>query len=137
MRTTLKRGIGRATAVNGNGRSVLPPTILSTVNRYEQPHHRRSAWRRVGAVLVWMLVAASSLVLASAAGAYLYFHESISAVAAHSKDVKLASKHLDIPLPNAAYRYLMAPRSRRSAKSATCGAELPSTSSMRSKDSRS
>jgi LCP family protein required for cell wall assembly len=100
MRTTLKRGIGRTTALNGNGRAVLPPTILSSVNRYEQPVPRPSAWRRIGAILVWVLVAASSLVLASAAGAYLYYHESISAVAAHSKDVKLASKHLDIPLPD-------------------------------------
>ena len=36
----------------------------------------------------------------AAGGAYLYCHQSVAAVAAHSKDVKLAAKHLDIPLPN-------------------------------------
>ena len=100
MRTTLKRGIGRSTAVNGNGHSVLPPTILSTVNRYQQPHVQRTLWRRAGRFFLWLGVVLSSLALASAAGAYLYFHESIAAIGAHSKDVKLASKHLDIPLPH-------------------------------------
>src|SRR5205823_12700456 len=36
----------------------------------------------------------------SGGGTYLYYHQSVAAVAAHSKDVKLAAKHLDIPLPN-------------------------------------
>ena len=31
MRTTLKRGMGRGAAVNGNGRAVLPPTAVSPV----------------------------------------------------------------------------------------------------------
>jgi LCP family protein required for cell wall assembly len=102
MRTTLKRGIGRATAVNGNGRAVLPPTIDAPppVTRYEQPRVVRSPWRRVGRVLLYLGSFAAMLALASAGGAYLYYHESISQIGAHSKDVKLASKHLDIPLPN-------------------------------------
>ena len=37
MRTTLKRGIGRGAAVNGNGRAVIPPGALSPVTLYRQP----------------------------------------------------------------------------------------------------
>jgi LCP family protein required for cell wall assembly len=164
MRTTLKRGIGRGTA-NGNGHSVLPPSIFSPIRRYEQPYVRRGTEKTliallgivlgvllgialaaaitttvetghlevtptlqaaaigVGALVVLTLVAAivgrrsaiarrAALVgawlcavalmvdVGAAAGAYLYFHQSVAAVVAHSKDVKLASKHLDIPLPN-------------------------------------
>src|SRR6266536_2506469 len=73
MRTTLKRGIGRSAGANGNGQAVLPPAILSP------------------AVL---------LGLGSAGGAYLYYHESVQAVAAHSKDVKIAQKALHIVRAN-------------------------------------
>ena len=100
MRTTLKRGIGRATAVNGNGHAVLQPTIAPPVTRYEQPRVVRSRWRRVGRIVLWLGSFASLLAFASAGGAYLYYHESIGQIGAHSKDVKLASKQLDIPLPN-------------------------------------
>ena len=37
MRTTLKRGYGRAAAANGNGRAVLPPAVASPITRYAQP----------------------------------------------------------------------------------------------------
>jgi LCP family protein required for cell wall assembly len=172
MRTTLKRGIGRATGGNGNGRAVLPPAIFSPVRRYRQPFTRRGAESALiallgavmgallgvglaaavaqavehghvtvglplklaaGAVAVVLAVALASTTLArraarldrrsprwerialgagwvcafalivdvgSAGGAYLYYHQSVAAVVAHSKDVKLAAKHLDIPLPN-------------------------------------
>jgi hypothetical protein len=36
------------------------------------------------------------LALGSAGGAYLYYHESVTAVAAHTKDVKVAQKALHI-----------------------------------------
>jgi LCP family protein required for cell wall assembly len=41
MKTTLKRGIGRATAANGNGHAVFPPAIVSPIRRYRQPFRRR------------------------------------------------------------------------------------------------
>jgi LCP family protein required for cell wall assembly len=100
MRTTLKRGIGRSAGANGNGHAVLPPTILSPVTRYTQPRKPRNRWllalKLFGSFLALVCLAA----LGAAGGAYLYYHESVQAVAAHSKDVKIASKHLDVPLPN-------------------------------------
>lgn len=101
MRTTLKRGVGRGASHNGNGKSVFPPGALSTVTRYRQPDPPRSSalgffWR---IVLVALLVL-SSLVLAIAGGAYLYFHQSVASVRAHTASVVRASKTLDVPLPN-------------------------------------
>ena len=43
MRTTLKKGIGRAAELNGNGHAVLPPSVLTRMTRYRQP--KRSALR--------------------------------------------------------------------------------------------
>jgi hypothetical protein len=37
MRTTLKRGVGRAAAGSGNGKAVFPPGAVSAVTRYRQP----------------------------------------------------------------------------------------------------
>jgi LCP family protein required for cell wall assembly len=96
MRTTLKRGIGRSAGANGNGHAVLPPAILSPVTRYAQPPKKRSRWLLVGKIFVGLLALVLLLALGSAGGAYLYYHESVTAVAAHSKDVKIAAKALDI-----------------------------------------
>ena len=103
MRTTLKRGIGRAAAVNGNGngRATLPPATVAPVTRYLQPVPTRSGWARVGRFFVWLLALVVMVAAATAGGAYLYYHETVvGGLAAHSKDVKIASKKLDIPLPN-------------------------------------
>jgi LCP family protein required for cell wall assembly len=101
MRTTLKRGIGRGAAQNGNGRAVFPPGTLSTVTRYRQPPPTTSTamglfWR----IVVLTLVVVSSLVFAVAGGAYLYFHQSVATVRAHTPSVVRAAKTLDVPLPN-------------------------------------
>ena len=67
MRTTLKRGIGRASAVNGNGRAVLPPTIAPPFTRYRQPEpERRSIAGLVGRIFLWL--AAVALMVASGIG---------------------------------------------------------------------
>jgi LCP family protein required for cell wall assembly len=100
MRTTLKRGIGRSAGANGNGSAVLPPAILSPVNRYTQSRHRISRWALVGRVFLGLLALVVLLALGSAGGAYLYYHESVAAVAAHSKDVKIAQKALHIVRAN-------------------------------------
>lgn len=101
MRTTLKRGIGRGAATNGNGRSVLPPAILTPITRYRQPPQPpRSIATRVGRFFVWLLAFLLMVALALVAGAYLYYNQSVAAVTAHSHDVRVAEKHLDIPLPH-------------------------------------
>jgi len=63
MRTTLKRGIGRAAVVNGDGRAVLPPGSLSPVKRYRQPERTRTAWRVVGRILFFVVAACVAVVL--------------------------------------------------------------------------
>src|SRR5690349_20691141 len=98
MRTTLKRGVGRG-AHNGNGKAVYPPGTLSTVTRYRQPPPPSKTplglfWR----IVIGILVIISSLLLAIAGGAYLYFHQSVATVRAHTPSVVRASKTLDIPL---------------------------------------
>ncbi len=100
MRTTLKRGIGRSAGANGNGHAVLPPAILSPVKRYTQPRPPRRRWVLVAKFFVGFAALATLLALGSAGGAYLYYHQSVTAVAAHSKDVKIAQKALHIPQAN-------------------------------------
>src|SRR5215208_6031609 len=99
MRTTLKRRIGRAAAVNGNGRAVFPPAPVPPVTFYRQPERRRSFWHAVGRVLLWLLALAVLVALGFGGGAYLYYNQSVAAVVAHSKEAKIAAKHLDIALP--------------------------------------
>jgi LCP family protein required for cell wall assembly len=100
MRTTLKRGIGRGASANGNGRAVLPPLVAPPMTLYRQPERaRRSGWQLVGAILLWLL---ASIVIVGGGllgGAYLYFHEKVSEVQAHTPEVKLAAQKLDVPLP--------------------------------------
>src|SRR5436190_13348579 len=102
MRTTLKRGVGRGAAVNGNGRAIYPPGAVSSVSRYEQPPPApRSGLRILRRILVATILAILSVAAGIAGGSYLYFHQSVAAVRAHSPDVKVAQKQLDVPLPGA------------------------------------
>ena len=83
MRTTLKRGIGRGAAVNGNGRAVLPPAVLApepaTVKRYQQPPPpRRGVGHAIARVLVWIAAVIVVTGAGAAGGLYLYAHESLS-----------------------------------------------------------
>ena len=101
MRTTLKRGVGRAASAHGNGKAVYPPGAVSAVTRYSQPPpSRRTGLGLLRRILVGTLLAVSSLVIAVAGGSYLYFHESVSSVRAHTPDVVRAAKTLDIPVAN-------------------------------------
>jgi LCP family protein required for cell wall assembly len=102
MRTTLKRGVGRG-AHNGNGKAVYPPGTLSTVTRYRQPPPpAKTAMGLFRRILIGTLVVLSSLVLAVAGGAYLYFHQSVATVRAHTPSVVRAARTLDIPLAHQA-----------------------------------
>ena len=101
MRTTLKRGMGRAATVNGNGRAVLPPPVVEPMRRYQAPpppprSKRGTAAKVFGWILIALLVVASGL----AGGLYLYYHETINAIAPHTAAVKATEKHL-APLPTA------------------------------------
>ncbi len=100
MRTTLKRGIGRGSGLDGNGHSVLPPSALTPMSRYRQPDPPpRSNLRIVGRVLLWIAIVVAMLAIALVAGIYLWFHESVAAVRAHSADAKAAQKFLGEPPP--------------------------------------
>jgi LCP family protein required for cell wall assembly len=94
MRTTLKRGIGRAGAANGNGHGALPP-LLGPARRYRQPDPPRRSGRALAArVLGWLALAVLVVAAGLAGGAYLYGHETLNAIAAHSKPVRDAQKDL-------------------------------------------
>ena len=96
MRTTLKRGIGRVAVVNGDGHAVLPPGVLSPVQRYRQPERKRSGWRVAGRVLFILFALSLATVAGIAGGTYLWAAESVAALSPEGQ-VKLASKALDLP----------------------------------------
>ena len=92
--------MGRGAAVNGNGRAVLPPGALSPITIYRQPPPLpRTRWGVLRTVLVWLLVSLLVCAGSVAGGAYLWFHESVAEVVAHTPDVKVAAKRLDVALP--------------------------------------
>src|SRR3954467_13881263 len=100
MRTTLKRGIGRGAAVNGNGHSVLPPGALTPMARYRQPPRGRSSTgRRIAGFLLWLGVLVLMVAGGAAGGLYLYGHDFASATSPHSKAMKRAAKRLPYAPP--------------------------------------
>ena len=100
MRTTLKRGIGRGAAVNGNGRAVLPPGVLTPVTHYHQPEPTRSIWGSLGRIFLLTVAISSIAVFGAAGGVYL---EALATVEdlAPKEQVKLALDQLDIAPANA------------------------------------
>src|SRR5580765_7237403 len=103
MRTTLKRGVGRGAGVNGNGHAVYPPGPVSAISRYTpDPPPGRTAFQVVRRILLGTLIAVVVLAVGVGGGLYLYAHQSVDAIRAHSVDVKRAQRKLDIPLPGQA-----------------------------------
>lgn len=103
LRTTLKRGIGRGAAVNGNGHGVLPPSAVEPMRRYRQPEPpRRSRKQLVAQVFGWILLALAVVVAGLAGGLYLYAHQTLNALAPHSKAVKESTKYLHTVAPSEA-----------------------------------
>ncbi|HXH97599.1 MAG TPA: LCP family protein [Gaiellaceae bacterium] len=115
MRTTLKRGIGRAGSLNGNGRVAPPPVAPSPMRRYRQPEPPpRSTLRLFGRILAWLVVALTVLVSGLAGGLYLYGHETLNAISARSPEVKRAEKILEkVPAPSQPAIALLAGYDRR------------------------
>jgi LCP family protein required for cell wall assembly len=75
---------------------MLPPDALSPVTVYEAPKpSRRSGTGLLGRVLGIVAVGLLTLVVSIVGGVYLWAHESIAAVSAHSPDVKAAETTLD------------------------------------------
>jgi LCP family protein required for cell wall assembly len=93
MRTTLKRGMGRAATLNGNGRAVLPPPVRESMRRYRQPPPpARTTRGLVGRVFGWILLAVVVVAAGVGGGLYLYGHETLGAIGAHTKGAIAASK---------------------------------------------
>jgi LCP family protein required for cell wall assembly len=93
MRTTLKRGMGRAATLNGNGRAVLPPPVLDPMRRYRQPPAPpRTTRGLIGRVFGWIMLAILVVASGIGGGLYLYGHETLGAIGAHSKGAIAASK---------------------------------------------
>jgi LCP family protein required for cell wall assembly len=98
MRTTLKRGLARGSAPDGG--PVYPPGVHSPISVYRQPDAaKRSRAALIGRLAMWLGVVALVFVSGAAGGAYLYFHQSVAAVAADTPEVKRAAKKLAVPLP--------------------------------------
>jgi LCP family protein required for cell wall assembly len=105
MRTTLKRGVGRAAGANGNGKAVYPPgpapATVTDVTRYRQPPPPTASglglFRRI---LLITLLGVTSLIIGAAGGGYLYTHQFVAGLRAHTPAVVKASKQLDVPVAN-------------------------------------
>ena len=99
MRTTLKRGLGRAARAGDEGRAVLPPGVSSPVNVYRQPEPKRRRFGLLGPIVAWVGAIALVLTTGAAGGTYLYFHEKVAEIGDTSPGVRRAQRSLDVPLP--------------------------------------
>jgi LCP family protein required for cell wall assembly len=96
MRTTLKRGIGQAAGLNGNGHSGVPP-LFGPIVRYGQPEPpRRSVTGLILRGFGWLVLAIAVVGAGAAGGAYLYAHETLNAVSAKSGVLKKTETNGDL-----------------------------------------
>ena len=101
MKTTLKRGMGRGAAVNGDGRAIYPPSAATPMRRYRQPDPpRRGAWHLVAAIFLWTLLAAVIVGAAAGGAAYLKGHQFVEAISPKTKLEIAAAKRLDLADPS-------------------------------------
>ena len=98
MRTTLKKGIGRGAALNGNGHAVLPPGALTPVTLYRQPPPpQRGVATRVGRFFAWVGMALAVVVVGVVGGFYLWAHESVALLRPTSAEGQQTQARLDPP----------------------------------------
>jgi LCP family protein required for cell wall assembly len=101
MKTTLKRGIGRGAAMNGNGRAIYPPAAPTPMTRYRQPDPpKRGAWHLVGAIFLWTVLAVIIVGAAAGGAAYLKGHQFVEAISPKTKADIAAAKRLDLADPS-------------------------------------
>jgi LCP family protein required for cell wall assembly len=94
MRTTLKRGIGQAAGLNGNGHSAVPP-FFGPIVRYRQPDPpRRSVIGLILRGFGWLVLAAAVIGSGAAGGLYLYTHESLAEISQSTKFTKPVQKYV-------------------------------------------
>src|SRR5215207_3615918 len=102
MRTTLKRGVGRATGGNGNGYAALLPAGLTAVSHYRQPRRRGGIPGLIARILFFLLAAFTSLAVGIAGGYWLDGEQTVVDIdRASRKDpqIRKAAQKLDIALP--------------------------------------
>jgi LCP family protein required for cell wall assembly len=100
MRTTLKRGIGRAAAMNGNG-SANGAAAFTPIARYRQPPPpSRSFGRKLANFFFILLVLVLMIAGGAAGGLYLYGKDFSVSIAPHTKATIEASKRLDFVSPD-------------------------------------
>src|SRR5579862_6548657 len=86
MRTTLKSGVGSS---SGGPRGNEVWQGQRTMRRYRcSPPPRRSLAYRLARLAGWVSLGLLIVVSGLAGGLYLWFHQSVAAVQAHSADVK-------------------------------------------------
>jgi LCP family protein required for cell wall assembly len=103
MKTTLKRGVGRAADTNGNGRAVLPPGALTPITRYEQPVKRRGFLGVLGRILLFLALASVSLLVGIGGGYWLEGEQTVVEIDRASRsdpNISKAATKLNIPLPD-------------------------------------
>jgi LCP family protein required for cell wall assembly len=119
MKTTLKRGIGRGAAFDGNGRAVYPPGVRTPMTRYRQPEPEpRGAWSMIRTVALWTVLAALIVAGGAAGAAYLRAHRFVAAVAPKTKQDKATAKRLDVAVPGQATTALVIGTDKRKGKEA-------------------
>jgi len=102
MKTTLKRGVGRTAETNGNGRSIVPPEVLTAVTHYRQPAKRRSVVGTIGRILFFLVAATVSLGAGVAGGYWLEGEQTVVDINERSLNdpqVRRAVSNLGIALP--------------------------------------
>ncbi|HEV3478783.1 MAG TPA: LCP family protein [Gaiellaceae bacterium] len=102
MKTTLKRGVGRAAGDNGNGRAALPPGTLTPITRYEQPRKRRGFLAILGRIFFFLVLAVISLLAGIGGGYWLEGEQTVDDINERSlKDpqVRKAVKKLGFAVP--------------------------------------
>ncbi|HEV7639481.1 MAG TPA: LCP family protein [Gaiellaceae bacterium] len=103
----MKRGVGRGAGANGNGKAVFPPgsatPTVSAVTRYRQPPPpAASGFGLFRRILLITLLGVTSLILGGIGGGYLYTHQFVAGLRAHTPAVVKAAKQLDVPVANRA-----------------------------------
>src|SRR5918994_1745240 len=135
MKTTLKRGVGRAADTNGNGRAVLPPGALTPITRYEQPGKRRGIFRILGRILFVLVLATISLLGGIGGGYWLEGEQTVVDIDRASRsdpNIRKAATKLEIPLPDRpAIAIVVGQDVRRWAKDAERGGRADTVMLMR------